>query len=388
MAKRNTFNGMKIIPRYGGAQFFAGLFCLIIATILVLPLFTPVFDITFYMADGLGGEVATVIDNTGWDYFMSLFQQAESPLSGVYQYVIWDFQLIEAGTALTWIEYIYAVFMIVGLIYAFFFVLYAIGLIFLGQVKRYTAPRTLSILTAVLVVVNFALLFLIEYLATGYMQISYEEVHSVDFSFSIYTYIYLAVAILSMIIMIIIVNSSFLGRVRMKDLPYTKAYIKSHMQERYFVPGLDDNSNNKNQQVVVTTPAPNITIQNIPAPLPLTSENKEQVNKELPPTTTSLGGHDFASNTNIEKANIPEDITSIGVGCFANCLNLKTVSLPKELKSIGANAFFNCVSLKQILYPGTKEEFKKVTRGSNWLYKAGTNIIICKDGAIEVNPYR
>ncbi|MCD8195477.1 MAG: leucine-rich repeat domain-containing protein [Coprobacillus sp.] len=385
MAKRNTFNGMKIIPRYGGAQFFAGLFCLIIAAILILPLFTPVFSITFYYADALEGE-GTVIANTGWDFLMSLFQQAQSPLSDVYSYVSWDMQLIEASTALVWIEYIFAVFLIVGLIYAFFLILYALGLIFLGQIKRYTAPRTLSILVCVLVVVNFLILFLIQYLATGYMHISYEEVHQVDFSISFYSYVYLAVAVLSMIIMIIIVNSSFLGRVRMKDLPYTKDYIKSHMQEHYFVPGLEDNKSSAPQTIV--TPAPNITIQNIPAPLPLTSENKEVTNKELPPTTTSLGGHDFAANTNIENANIPEDITSIGVGCFANCLNLKSVTLPKDLKSIGANAFFNCVSLKKILYPGTKEDFRKVTRGSNWLYKAGTNVIICKDGAVEVNPYR
>ena len=58
------------------------------------------------------------------------------------------------------------------------------------------------------------------------------------------------------------------------------------------------------------------------------------------------------------------------------------------VKEIGYNAFFNCKSLEKIVYAGKKEQWRKIKRGSNWLNKAGTTIVSCLDGAIQVNPYR
>ncbi len=384
MAQRNTFNGIKVIPRYSAAQFFTGLFCLILAAVLILPLFTDVFSVTITYASG---ESETIV-NTGMDYMMSLFQQAESPMAPIQELMVWEFELIGAGTVLVWIEYVFVVFMIVGLIYALFFILYALGFIFRGLVKRYTAPRRLSILAFILILVDSAIFFGYMYLvsSTGFLQFSWDEIHEITFSISLYSYIYLGVSLVDMILIIIVVNACFVGKVRVKDLPYTKEYIREHSKDHYFVPGLEEDKEKVTN--TTTTIVPNITIQNIPAPLPLTSENKEQTPTTLPPTCTSLGGHDFAANTNITQANIPNSITYIGTACFSNCLNLESVSLPADLIEIGPNAFFNCCSLKQILYPGTKADFRNVKRGSNWLYKAGTNVIICKDGAIQVNPYK
>ena len=109
--------------------------------------------------------------------------------------------------------------------------------------------------------------------------------------------------------------------------------------------------------------------------------------KTLPPNITSIGGHAFAENQNIEVANIPLGIDKLGNGAFANCLNLKVVSLPDSIKEIGFNCFFNCVQLERLNYAGTKEQWRHIKRGSNWLAQAKTTEVVCVDGAIVVNPY-
>ena len=107
----------------------------------------------------------------------------------------------------------------------------------------------------------------------------------------------------------------------------------------------------------------------------------------LPPKLTSIGGHAFAENQYLEIANVPVEVTSLGGGAFANCLKLKVVSLPEGIKEIGYNCFFNCISLERINYAGTKEQWRHIRRGSNWLAKAKTTTVICIDGPIVVNPY-
>ena len=107
----------------------------------------------------------------------------------------------------------------------------------------------------------------------------------------------------------------------------------------------------------------------------------------LPPNLESIGGHAFAENQNLIVANIPLNITKLGAGAFANCLNLQVVSIPNSVKDIGFNCFFNCVDLERINYAGTKAEWRKIKRGSNWLAKAKTTEVVCLDGTIIVNPY-
>ena len=107
----------------------------------------------------------------------------------------------------------------------------------------------------------------------------------------------------------------------------------------------------------------------------------------LPPNLTSIGGHEFAENQSLVVANIPLNIDKLGPGAFANCLHLQVVSIPNSVKEIGFNCFFNCVELERINYAGTKEEWRRIKRGSNWLAKAGTSEVVCLDGTIIVNPY-
>ena len=114
---------------------------------------------------------------------------------------------------------------------------------------------------------------------------------------------------------------------------------------------------------------------------------KYEQSSTLPPNLTSIGGHAFAENQNLIVANIPVEVTKIGNSAFANCLKLKVVSIPDSVIEIGFNCFFNCVELERINYSGTKEQWKKIARGSNWLAKAKTSEVTCIDGVIIVNPY-
>lgn len=108
----------------------------------------------------------------------------------------------------------------------------------------------------------------------------------------------------------------------------------------------------------------------------------------LPEGMRNIGGHAFAKNTNLEIANIANGVKELGVGAFSNCLRLKTVSLPVSLREIGSNCFFNCGKLKRINYAGTKQQWRQIKRGSNWLSKAGTSTVVCSDGAVSVDPYK
>ena len=107
----------------------------------------------------------------------------------------------------------------------------------------------------------------------------------------------------------------------------------------------------------------------------------------IPQDITSIGGHAFSENQSLIVANIPLGIDKIGASAFANCLNLQVVSIPNTVKEIGFNCFFNCIELERINYAGTKAEWRKIKRGSNWLAKAKTTEVVCLDGTIIVNPY-
>ena len=115
--------------------------------------------------------------------------------------------------------------------------------------------------------------------------------------------------------------------------------------------------------------------------------NDGVVRNTLPRGIKVFGNHMFAKNLNLEIATIEHGVTELGVGTFSNCLRLKVVNLPVTIKRIRSNCFFNCAQLKRINYGGTKKQWKKVVRGSNWLARAGSTTVLCSDGAISVNPY-
>ena len=108
--------------------------------------------------------------------------------------------------------------------------------------------------------------------------------------------------------------------------------------------------------------------------------------KDIPAGTTSVGDHAYAGDPALTRANIPEGVTSLGANAFANCRNLEIVTIPVTVTKIGANCFYNTPHLKQIRYTGSKEDWRSIKRGGNWLVGAGTTTIVTATGAIVVNP--
>ena len=102
----------------------------------------------------------------------------------------------------------------------------------------------------------------------------------------------------------------------------------------------------------------------------------------------NVGGHKYSRNTYIECVSVADGVASIGVGAFSNCLNLKEVTLPRTIRRIGSNAFYNCPNLRKIKFLGSKTQWLKVSRGTNWLAQAGTQAVLCNDGSFRVNPYK
>ena len=118
-------------------------------------------------------------------------------------------------------------------------------------------------------------------------------------------------------------------------------------------------------------------------------EIKQETNvsfpRGLPKELSEIKNQEFTADIHLEIAIIPDGIDSIGNSAFANCINLEVVSIPKTVTKIGYNAFFNCCSLKRINFAGSKEEWKLIKKGSNYLTKAGTCVIFCRNGKIIVN---
>ncbi|MBE6667240.1 MAG: hypothetical protein E7607_02895 [Ruminococcaceae bacterium] len=50
--------------------------------------------------------------------------------------------------------------------------------------------------------------------------------------------------------------------------------------------------------------------------------------------------------------------------------------------SIGSSAFSGCSGLTSINYNGTKEQWKAITKYSNWNYRTGNYTVTCTDGVL------
>lgn len=214
---------------------------------------------------------------------------------------------------------------------------------------------------------------------------------------AVYAIIYLSVMLGSTIVLGIIYSAGFKGR---EFIP-NKEYLDNYIQQVNH--GLSSSVNYTPQPIIINnnTAEPNKAEASQPqvvvnaAPQPEKIVETRVVTKvkkvhatEVDPNLKYISGHAYAKNVHLQSATIPEGVEKIGPSAFANCVNLKIATIPASVKEIGYNAFFNCKGLERIVYAGRKEQWRKIKRGSNWLSKAGTTIVSCVDGAIQVNPYR
>ena len=137
-------------------------------------------------------------------------------------------------------------------------------------------------------------------------------------------------------------------------------------------------------------------------------EGKESKSYKIPNSVTSIGYGAFEDCSSLTSITIPDGVTSIGYGAFKDCSSLTSITIPDSVTSIGANAFEYCSSLTSITIPdsvtsigygafsasrsfinitynGTKEQWNKIGKDSNWKIDSAIKTITCTDGVIQIN---
>ena len=98
---------------------------------------------------------------------------------------------------------------------------------------------------------------------------------------------------------------------------------------------------------------------------------------------TNIGERAFCDCSSLTSITIPDGVTSIGKGAFGDCFSLTSITIPDSVTSIGKNeAFWRCRSLTNVTYNGTKEQWNKIGKDSNWNYNSAIKTITCTDGVI------
>lgn len=377
MKKKITeVNGVKVIQRHSSGSIFYALFCLLLVAIPVTMLFIPWFNIT--ITDGTDTYVASLTGiNLIKDVFIGQIMGTGSVFTIFITQLITDSGLTFLSNFLPYIIPILAFalpfFYALVAFLAIFFLFFALELLFRGRMSHLKAPYVLAWFYFLIVLFFCGLGVALPYLINLLYSLISSPSFTIDMTLwaldwaSYMNYIYIGVSFISLIALGIIHKASFKNRIfigDIGDLSHEKKPVADNVDADISQVAISNTANEELIKKVVQTPAIG-----------------------LPPTIRNIGGHAFSENLNLIVAIIPLGIKTIGRGAFANCGHLKLVSLPLSIKTIGTNCFFNCASLQRINYAGTKEQWRHVRRGPNWLTKAGTATVVCVDGTILVNPY-
>lgn len=388
--KRKT--GVKTFHRYSPGAFITGIFSLAIVGCLgafvILPLFTftregeaaDVFKGLDYILLGVRQFYSNVVGDR-FNSFLSFFNTYEGD-NQLLNIICQFHNYIELGLIA-----VIAVVALLAFIEACLAVVWIVG----GKISKPKATLSLGWAIFILFGLDIGLFFLYLTFYGELLKAAAEEASAV---FNIYALLPLGGIFFSLIVMGITHKVCFKNRVFADKKRTNKNKVNDEV--------VDDN--NQANQPMNNVPAPQPTPVPSPAPqqnqtptsVPLPSLHGidlpedaflEEADEtlEIPAGTTAIADHAYAKNLNISKVELPEGVVSIGGGAFANCHNLVKISLPRTLLEIGYNTFFDTPKLKTINYAGTKEDWTRVKRGSNWLTHSGTTIVNTADGPITVN---
>ena len=376
----------KLLYRWSGQLWFTLLFMLVVVAPLGVSLFMPVLTFT--------GDAAYPI--TSRNLVMALFQRAQAPVTAFQTSVIDPIKGMNniIGMVLeVSVKYVIPAFAILMAVFEFVLgIFFLVGLIS-GRFFHWKGPFLISLWATIQGFLYFGLIIgLSIYLNTQFPNIPAMASYKLDF---LYSAIFLGVMLVGTIILGIIYAAGFKGR---EFIP-NKTYLDNYIQQMNH--GMSNSLSYTPQPIIInnnTNPNPVEKANNVQAPAIQKEQPKVETRvvtkvkkvrvTEVDQSLKFISGHAYAKNIYLKSANIPEGVDKIGASAFANCVNLKSATIPASVKEIAYNAFFNCKNLEKIVYAGTKEQWRQIKRGSNWLSKAGTNIVSCLDGAIQVNPYR
>lgn len=391
-------NGVKVIKKWNLGLIFS-LFLMLISIGLVIAFyyFLPLFSLNL----STGGDVQT-FSISGLDFIYFLLKDFIGN-----QYVsndFWTFEVVLTNLVNSLplrfaILYTIAILLVINALFAVITaIIFLCGLIF-GVIHGWKAPKVMvwlvftfqTILAVSILALKLCFIFMLPGTAYGGATIAYADI---SMWFLIGTVVEL---LIFGIILSIIYHCCFKDRIYIKDakriLRAQKERMESMQQMGYpypvmgVAPMIVPNAYPINGQIQTVNNKP-VTADIRPNTSPtIVTQVKYTASKGLPEQISSIGGHAFSQNANLEIAIIPLGIKEIGPSAFSNCPNLKVVSIPTSVTKIGYNAFFGCKKLARINYGGRKNEWKNIVRGSNWLASAGTTIVVCVDGAITVNPY-
>ncbi|MBR0360592.1 MAG: leucine-rich repeat domain-containing protein, partial [Clostridia bacterium] len=96
----------------------------------------------------------------------------------------------------------------------------------------------------------------------------------------------------------------------------------------------------------------------------------------IPDSEKSIGHTAFYGCSSLVSITIPDGVTSISYGAFHGCSSLARITIPVSVTSIGDTAFFYCKN-PTVYYPGTPEQWEKITIGPNYNHSISKIVFEC-----------
>lgn len=368
MSKRpKEVYGKKLIYRYSAPVIFTLLFSLIALAAFGLSFLLPIIQDSEYKLTSVNLVM----------YVVNIFIGGENPEIEHYTSIITNNIFGGIPFIAPIVQVVFFMLDVDMLLIAIFAIILAIGslvMLFSGRLKHWKLPYRC------IAGIFWPCLFFY-YGFVGILNIVSAILKTGYFLDGLYSYIFLGTLLVSTIVVHVIYNKAFKNHVYVKNQRTLNMYIDEYEKENVVV---DTTAAAPEEVTIQEAPKPKIVLQ--PSEDQTKKNDSSDNRKRLPKGLNHIGGHAFTQNTALEEADIPLGIEVLGPGAFANCVNLRVVHIPESVKKIGYNCFFNCIKLQKITYGGSREMWKRVKRGSNWLTSAGTKFVVCIDGALAVNP--